>query len=248
MMKNWQNQFYRHLKWIEQMGFTSITFEDYWLSLVGELQLPKKPVIITFDDGYEEIYTLARPVLKEFGMRTVLFVLGNRNLRINLWDKKLNLPMTKLLNDQQIVDLYDEGFEIGAHTLNHVNLSKLSTVEAWKEIYDSKRNLESLIHGRIYSFSYPYGAVTKDIQDMVAQIGFFFGCSVFSGPPQFGQNPLQIRRIVIGGGSIDLGLRLITPFEYMQWIWWRFRSLMRSQESINKSLGGVTNGHPEVNL
>ncbi|HKJ33508.1 MAG TPA: polysaccharide deacetylase family protein [Balneolales bacterium] len=233
--KNWMcvhvDQFYKHLKWIEQMGYTSITLEDYWLYMMGELQLPRKPIIITFDDGYEEIYKLARPVLQEFGMRVVLFVLGNRNLHENEWDKKLGLPAAPLLKDRQIVELYDDGFEIGAHTLNHVHLPNLSPVNAWKEIYDSKKNLESLIKGRVYSFSYPYGAITKDIQDMVAQIGFFFGCSVFTGPPQFGRDPLQIRRLTIAGNYMGLALRLMTPYEYAEWIWWRFRSSLQSGAS-----------------
>ena len=233
---NWMcvhvDQFYQHLKWIEQLGYTAITFEDYWLYMIDELQLPRKPIIITFDDGYEEIYKLARPILQEFGMRAVLFVLGNRNVRENEWDKKIGLPAATLLNDNQIVELYEDGFEIGAHTLNHVCLPQLPPVEAWKEIYDSKKNLESLINGRVYSFSYPYGAVTDDIQDMVAQIGFFFGCSIFTGPPQFARNPLQIRRLTIAGGSLGLGLRLITPYEYAEWSWWRFRSALHSEEEL----------------
>ena len=233
---NWMcvhvNQFHEHLRWIEQLGYTAITLEDYWLYMIGELQLPRKPIIITFDDGYEEIFRLARPVLQEFGMRAVLFVLGNRNLRENEWDKQMGLPAIPLLNDDQIVQLYEEGFEIGAHTLNHVCLPQVSPEIAWKELYDSKRNLESLVKGRIYSFSYPYGAVSNDIQDMVEQIGYFFACGVYSGPPQFARNPLQIRRLTIAGGALGLGLRLIAPFEYAEWSYWRLRSAMQSKEGF----------------
>ena len=59
--------FRRQIRMLDRWGFTSITFEDFRLSLDEGLALPKRPVIITFDDGYAETYDLAFPVLKEFG-------------------------------------------------------------------------------------------------------------------------------------------------------------------------------------
>ena len=68
--------FRRQLELLDRWGFTAITFEDYRLFQSGELNLPKKPVILTFDDGYLDTYTVVFPVLQEYGVKAVVFVLG----------------------------------------------------------------------------------------------------------------------------------------------------------------------------
>src|SRR5271169_2825559 len=64
-----EDAFHHHLNLLEKWGFTAITFDDYRLFQSGELNLPKKPVIITFDDGYVDTFELAFPILQKFGMK-----------------------------------------------------------------------------------------------------------------------------------------------------------------------------------
>src|ERR1043165_973668 len=62
------DDFRRQLMLLNKWGFSAITFEDYRLFCKGEIALPKRPVIITFDDGYLDTSALAFPILQEFGM------------------------------------------------------------------------------------------------------------------------------------------------------------------------------------
>jgi len=180
-------------------------------------------VVLTFDDGYDDVYTNAFPILKEFGMKAVVFVLGNREIKKNFWDEPLNLPTASLMGQQQIVELHAAGFEIGSHTMNHPLLSTLSEDEAWEEISRSRMVLEILVNSSVRTFCYPYGDVNGSIKKMVEDAGYAVACSVYTGPATFGIEPLETRRITIPGalGSIGFATRLLAPYTRYSWVRWK---------------------------
>lgn len=231
LARNWKfclhvDEFHRQIKLIERMNYTPITFEGYRLFLANKLQLPQKPVILTFDDGYLDTYRLACPLLKKYGMRGVFFVLGDRSIRSNVWDTgRPDIPGAHLMSDHHLMELHEEGFEIGAHSLSHPELLRLGSEESFREIRRSKTVLESLLGGRVTSFSYPYGQVSGRIKQQVRRAGYRFACSVYSGPPSLGEDPLEIRRIEIYNSMSLMGFatRLMMPYEYLEWMWWRAR-------------------------
>jgi peptidoglycan/xylan/chitin deacetylase (PgdA/CDA1 family) len=216
-------EFRRHLQLLDRWGFTAITFDDYRLYLAGELNLPRKPVIITFDDGYLDVYKNAFPVLREFGMKAVVFVLGNREIKKNIWDQTLGLPSAHLMGDQELLELHAAGFEIGSHSMNHMRLTTLTEEEAWEEISRSRIVLEILVNSPIRTFSYPYGDVNPLVKKMVEDAGYTLACSVYSGPPMFGVEPLENRRISIPRALsyFGFGVRLVGPYRRYNWMRWR---------------------------
>lgn len=218
------DEFERQLTLLNQFGYTPITFRDYKLFLDDKLRLPKKPVILTFDDGYEDVYRLAYPRLKEQGMKAVVFVLGDRSIKYNSWDADSpGISKARLMSDKQIKELHSNGFEIGAHTLSHSDLREMNYGERYNEVYKPKLILEALLNSKINSFSYPYGLVNSEIKELVKEAGYHFGCSVFSGPAEFGKDPLETRRIAIHNSTSVWGflMRLVVPYEYVEWMWWR---------------------------
>lgn len=221
------DEFRRQLELLDRFHYTPITFEDYRLFQEGRLQLPQKPVILTFDDGYLDTYRLAYPLLKEYGMKAVVFVLGDRSIRKNRWDLgKGGFSEASLMTDNHILELYNSGFEIGSHTLSHSNLNELSPDECFREVHKPKIILEALLGGPIQSFSYPYGVVNPGIKKQIYRAGYRFACSVYSGPAQFGLDPLEIRRITVSNSISTIGFvaRLVAPYEYLEWIWWKSRN------------------------
>ena len=127
--------FRRQVQLLKRWGFTSITFADCRRWLDEGKKLPKRPVIMTFDDGYADTYDLAFPVLKEFGMRAVVFVLGDRTMTRNDWDIPLGLPLSPLINDSQILEMHTAGFEIGSHSMTHAHLVRLTREEVWEHAW-----------------------------------------------------------------------------------------------------------------
>ena len=203
--------FDKQLRMLELWGYSAITFSDYYLYMQGKLILPRKPIIITIDDGYLDTYTHALPLLKQYGMRAVVFVLGDRGLHYNKWDEHKGIPPAALMNNNQILELYREGIEIGAHSLSHPDLSCLPKEKAWKEINRSKTLLQEELGIEPIAFCYPYGGVSPLVKQLVQESGFQFACSVFSGPAQFRKDLFEIRRITVRNKLTDLALRLMIP-------------------------------------
>ncbi|MDZ7808679.1 MAG: polysaccharide deacetylase family protein [Gracilimonas sp.] len=150
-----QKTFREHLKVLEAFNYTAITFNDFRLHILNEIELPKKPVIITFDDAYRDFLELGFPLLKEFGMRAVIFALGDRSITENIWDDPNEISRVPLMNDEELKHLHNEGFEIGAHSCTHPKLTEIPMKEAEREVRESKENLEKLLGSEIHSFCYP---------------------------------------------------------------------------------------------
>lgn len=234
--------FRRQLAWLNRWGFTPVSFEDYTLFLEGQLNLPRRPVIITFDDGYLDTYDLAFPILQEYGMKAVVFVLGDRNIRTNYWDLALGYKESPLLDEDQILELQSAGFEIGAHSITHAKLSLLPEDRAWNEIALSKSQLELTLKKPLTTFCYPYGMVNHRVKALVAQAGFRLACSVDTGPPTFGTDHFEIRRLVVSSatGLVGFSVRMLTPYEYYDWSRWKLGS------AIHDLNGGKRNGASAV--
>lgn len=220
-------KFRQQVETLERWGFTTITLNDYRLYLGGELELPRRPIVMTFDDGYLDTYELAFPVLQEFGMRAVIFALGDRGIRKNLWENPLKIPIVSLMNDQQLLELHQAGFEIGSHSLSHNDLTELPEERAWEEISRSRMLLEIMLNASVKSFAYPYGVANKTLKRMVADAGYVFACTKKVGSSSFKKDPYEMRRIVVnnGAGLVAFAMKVLGP--HMSQNWWKKQKVSR---------------------
>ncbi|HVM33679.1 MAG TPA: polysaccharide deacetylase family protein [bacterium] len=187
------DDFERQLDWLQKWGHTPVTFQD----LDGDL--PRKPLILTFDDGYEDNYFNLFPILKRRGVKAVVYVLGDRSIRRNEWDILQGEPALNLLTDEQVVEMGRSGFvEIGSHSMTHAKLTELPGEVLRRQVEDSKKSLEKLLGTPVGSFAYPYGYVNPAVKEAVGRAGYRFGLAVHSGPTAFNQDLLEIRRHAIG--------------------------------------------------
>ena len=156
--------FYSQMNLMKKMGYQSISLSD--------LNNPniKNKFLITFDDGYENVYKNAFPILKFFKFKAICFVVTNLIGDVNKWDinkKKFdNLPLMK--NDQ-ILKWIDNGFEIGCHTMDHKNMTLIDDQELRKQIIISKKFIEDNYKVKVASFSYPYGHYNEKVLKMVKE-------------------------------------------------------------------------------
>ncbi len=223
------SQLRKHLSLLSKWGYTCINFEDYELFQRGKLNLPRKPVIMTFDDGYDEVFLNALPVMKEFGARATAFVLGDRSIKTNTWDVQSGFEGAGLMDQRQIMEIRKAGFEIGSHSMTHSDLTSVSDRKAWDEIARSKGMLEDLLGAAVVSFAYPFGAANDSTERFVREAGYDYGCGVYSGPPKFAQDKFNIRRIPITRktNSLDFALKILTPYEYYEWVRWETGQRLR---------------------
>lgn len=185
--KNLEKQF----QFLKARGFQAITFEDLMTR-----RIPKKPVILTFDDGYEDSHSQLFPLLCQYQMKAVVYILGNRKHRNNFWDIPQGEPEAPLLKDGQVREMFQSGLvEFGAHSQNHARLTPLKPEEARKEIEGSKKSIEKLLGKPVLSFAYPYGLFNEEIKKMTKEAGYSFGIAVKGRFTRFGEDLMEIRRV-----------------------------------------------------
>ena len=185
-------QFGSHVASLQRRGFHTITFHDYARFLRGERTLPHKPIILTFDDGYEDNYRTAFPLLQKFGFSAVIYVVTDMERRTNFWDQ--DEPPAHLMSASQMKELHQSGIEIGSHTVRHLRLPSSSAEDVRCEIRNSKDALEQVLGSGVVSFAYPYGELSQSVKECVGEAGYKFAVAADSGPLDFYQDFLEIRR------------------------------------------------------
>lgn len=138
--------------------------------------LKKKEIILTFDDGFENIYDVVFSLVLKYNMKTILFVtVGFIEGAISFDSFFKRRVDIKPLSWRQLKEMASCGLEIGSHTLTHPNLVELDNKEAYAEIADSKKKLEDKIGKEVKSFAYPYGAKNtfdNRIKEIVRDAGY----------------------------------------------------------------------------
>ena len=156
---------------------------------------------ITFDDGYRDNHDVAAPRLKRAGLPACFFIATNfiESDRVPWWDRDAGISSEWMTWDQ-VRDLSAQGFELGAHTCNHVDLGQVTGDEARREIADSGMRLAAETGGRVGLFSYPYGRVdqiTDANRQLVREIGYDCCLSAYGGTVDTGSSPYELRRIPV---------------------------------------------------
>ncbi|MDR1702197.1 MAG: polysaccharide deacetylase family protein [Sporomusaceae bacterium] len=179
--------FASQMKELYQAGFQTISQADLIDYLAGKkIALPPKPIVISFDDGYEDNYVNAFPILKKYGFRATIFMVG------------VNIDAPRRLAKTQIQEMSQYGMEFGAHSVTHSNLTKLTPVELRREIRQSKAVLEKVVRKKVKLFSYPYGFFNLPVWEEVEFAGFEGAVTVLSGPVKENYDNLYLmRRITI---------------------------------------------------
>ncbi len=181
-------RFKQFASWLSTRGYECLRPEDL---LRGKR--PARPVILTFDDGYEDFYTHAFPVLDRLKLSATVFVVVNRIGKSNIWDGHLPVRLRPLMNAPQIRELHRLGVTFGSHSLTHPFLTQLRDQDLHREVSISKSRLEDLLGSEVTGFSYPSGRVDDRVRAAVAEAGYKTAVSTRPGL-NFGGDPFWIRR------------------------------------------------------
>lgn len=152
--------FEKQLAYLQSKGYNTISFEQLGNNLTWNAALPKKPVILSFDDGWENQYIYALPLLQKYGFTATFFV------------PTANIGHHHILNWDEIKKIDRAGMVIGAHSITHPFLNKITEDEAKKEIVESKQTIEKNLGKTVYDFAYPYGQYNDRVIQMVKEAGY----------------------------------------------------------------------------
>jgi len=153
-----QDDFVEQMKWLDENGYEAVTLdqvEDAWYN-GGEL--PSKPIVLTFDDGYLSQYVAAFPALEHFHWPGVL----------NLVAEGADLPDDDV---RKMLDA-DVPWELASHTISHVDLTTLDSAELRHEVAGSRRILQDRFGVPVDYFSYPAGRYDDAVISAVSDAGY----------------------------------------------------------------------------
>lgn len=190
-------QFTEELNYLASQGYTPITLDTLYAIQYGKAESPTKPVVLTFDDGYEDFYFNAYPLLRNFGFHAVAFIpTGLINQKYFMtWDQIREIQHSGLV-----------AFE--GHSVNHVNLTKLTDAELNEELKQSKITLESVTGHPVNWIAYPSGRVNRPVQNKALQLGYVGGVTTHEDVAS--SISMTMPRVRIGGTiSLTEFIRLI---------------------------------------
>jgi len=180
------------LSYLAEKGYETISFLDLKESIETGKELPKRPVIITFDDAYENFMTHAIPILKQLKMKATLFVPVAFMGKTNLWDR----GSEKILTAEELKRIQDDGsIEIGIHSFLHRSYAELA-LEDMKEDLENCFNTMEFHHIKTSRvLAYPYGGYPKKDPELKRQMKELFAAIQLWFAVRIGNriNPLLIK-------------------------------------------------------
>ncbi len=161
--------FRRHIQVLRRAGYQGISLAEWTGWVRHGTRLPRRPVVITFDDAYAGIATHALPILQAAGYRATFFVVTSCIGGINAWDNAHRAAGPPLMDAAELRYWAEQGFEVGSHSRTHADLTGLPENELLAEIEQSQAELQSLVARPVQSFAYPYGAHDARVRSAVAR-------------------------------------------------------------------------------
>jgi peptidoglycan/xylan/chitin deacetylase (PgdA/CDA1 family) len=173
---------------LQAAGYTAVTLRQAWDGWQHGGPLPRKPVVVTFDDGYLSHYTHAKPVLRELGWPGVLF----------LTTKAIGPGG---LTEHQLRSLLKAGWEIDSHTLTHPDLTTLDDTALTHELSESRRELQQRLGVPADFFAYPAGRYDARVVAATAAAGYMAATTVEPGIATRRDDPFALPRVRVNASD-----------------------------------------------
>jgi peptidoglycan/xylan/chitin deacetylase (PgdA/CDA1 family) len=175
--------FAAQVAWLHANGFHAIAQRQLYAALLDGARLPPKPVLITFDDGYRDVLEYAAPVLARLRMPATMYVITDRTSR--------DRPF---LGWAGLKALERDGFDIGSHTVDHVDLTTLDAHDLRYQLRGSKWALERGLGHPVPWLAYPFGAENARVAADARRVGYLLAVTERPGSDQPADDPLELRR------------------------------------------------------
>ncbi len=160
-----RTDFEKQMDWLEEHKYEAVTLEQVQEAWYHNGKLPPKPVVISFDDGYRPQYTFALPTLRKHG-----------------WAGLLNLRAEgSELYESNVEAMIAAGWELAAHTIQHLDLTGLGPEELEEEVAGSREILQKEFKVPVNNFCYPDGQFDETVVEAVEAAGYTGATTEISG-------------------------------------------------------------------
>jgi len=179
-------RFEQQLKFLKSEGYTGITARQLSDALSGQTQLPKRPVLLTFDDGRERQIRYAVPLLRQYGFTATFSV----------YPSAIHDRAGTFMSRSDLKRLAEMGFDVESHTVTHASMlkSRNETLTHYErrlrtELEQSKQTIERLTGEPVVALAYPFGYYDSFSADALAALGYKLGFTVDDGMNVAGTTP-----------------------------------------------------------
>ncbi len=181
------NLFEKHLRLLNRRGFASVSTSNLFDSGL------ENPILLTFDDGFQDFADNAWPLLQKHGFGALVFLVLNHIGGQNDWDIAVGDKPAPLMNLETIQELAKQGTQFGSHTLSHPRLANLDEEEQRREILA----FPELSVNQLPTTCYPYGSYNETTLSIVRSSAIKYGFSTDKGLNDVTTDPVRLKRIAI---------------------------------------------------
>jgi peptidoglycan/xylan/chitin deacetylase (PgdA/CDA1 family) len=205
-------EFSRQMRWLAALGYQAIDMDTLIHARLGQGSLPKRPVVITFDDGFQGCADHAVPVLRAHEFTAVFYLVSGLMGETSRWllhEVGVELPLMTWDTARAVAAA---GFQFGAHTVTHPRLAGLDPSRCRAELVDARSRMEDELGRPVVHLAYPYGSFDRAVQVAAAEAGYVTACSTRAGLSGADDDLLALRRVTIYGHDslLDFACRLRT--------------------------------------
>jgi peptidoglycan/xylan/chitin deacetylase (PgdA/CDA1 family) len=199
-----KENFKEQMKYLRDNGYVTLTLKDAYDFFANNKPVPKKSIVLTFDDGYVDNYVEALPILKELEFKATIFVITS------LVDK-----VPDYMSSKQLKEMQDNGIDIESHTANHEHLKELSYEKQVITLQDSKDFLERILNKKIQYLAYPFGEYSQETLKAASQVGYKMALTTHGRWSDKADGILTLDRVFISGAAnLDIFIERITNPNY----------------------------------
>jgi peptidoglycan/xylan/chitin deacetylase (PgdA/CDA1 family) len=187
--------FRQQMEMLAERNLVGISLAEAFVHLERTGSFPENSIALTFDDGYLSIADKVLPVMQKLDFSGTVFVIsGMIGLRADQ-ARAVNSDIDRdMLNWSQIEELARSGFEIGAHTARHPDLTRLSAAALERELGESRQQMQQRLQTPVDSLAYPYGRLNQAVRT-AASAHYSRACTTRLGRNNMDLDPLQLRRV-----------------------------------------------------
>ena len=235
-------RFAEHMRFLSDNQYKIISFSDAagMIGSSGAAQesitssfhpaVEARYVVLTFDDGYQDFYTEAFPILKRYGFTATVFLPTGF-----IAEETLLFKGKKCLRWGEVCELASSGVQFGSHTVNHSELRNLTWDKVEYEVRKSKEVLEDRVGLAMDSFSYPYAFPEEDrrfttrFRNLLMESGYANGATTIIGTARKGNDRLFLKRIPTNSNDdlVLLQAKLDGGYDWVKEIQYGFKLIKR---------------------
>ncbi|MEY8192844.1 polysaccharide deacetylase family protein [Peribacillus simplex] len=185
-------EFRAQMAWLRENGYYTLSPEEAYLVLTENRMPSEKCVWLTFDDGYTDNYTEAFPILKENDMKATVFMIGK------------SIDKGHHLTEDQMLVMSRNGISIESHTINHLELNRMTAVQQEAEMVQSKELFDRMLDQDTTVLSYPVGRYNEESLALSEEAGYKMAVTTEPGGASRDQGMHALHRVRISPGlSVD---------------------------------------------